>query len=403
MTMKVIICGAGITGLAAAWWLECDGWQVTLVEQAPGPRDEGYMIDFLGPGYDVAERMGLLPRLAEIQTSIDTIHYVRPDGRSEGTLHYNRFLAALDGRGFTFLRGDLERVLRDAVADRVDIRYHTTIEKVAYHDGGPVEVVLDDGRAERTDLLVGADGIHSRVRSLVFGPQAATERYLGYHTASYLLDDKKLRAQVGDRFLVVAVPDRQVGLYPTGDGRLAAWLVHKTSEPALPANPARGIRRAYVGMGELVARTLSHCPQEHGLYYDRVSQIEMTGWTRGSVTLAGDACQAVSLMAGQGASMAVGAAYVLAGELRRTADIPSALFRYERRLRPLIKAKQKAGRGTARWLVPAHQWQLNVRAVAFAAMRLPGAAWLIRPAVKAMRETVVDPSDHPETARPTPG
>jgi 2-polyprenyl-6-methoxyphenol hydroxylase-like FAD-dependent oxidoreductase len=388
----VLICGAGIAGLAAAWWLERGGWQVTLVERAGGPRDEGYMIDFLGPGYDVAERMGLLPRLAEIQTPIRTVQYVQPNGRSLGTLSYGRFLAALGGRAFTFLRGDLERVLRDAVADRVAIRYGNTVGAIT--DGGrrDVEVVLDDGRVEHADLVVGADGIHSHTRATVFAPGSATERYLGYHTASYLIDDKALRASVGERFLVVAVPDRQVGLYPTGDGRLAAWLVHKAPEPTRPNDPAERIEQAYRHMGEFVDRTVSHCPHESGLYYDTVTQIEMSGWSRGRVVLAGDACQAVSLLAGQGASMAVGGAYVLADELSCGDDIPAALGRYEERLSPLARAKQSAGRRTTRWLVPGSRAQLRLRALALAALHLPGAATLLRPALKAMRETVVRPT-----------
>jgi 2-polyprenyl-6-methoxyphenol hydroxylase-like FAD-dependent oxidoreductase len=277
----------------------------------------------------------------------------------------------------------------DAVTGRIDIRYATTIEAV--RDVGPrVVVKLSDGELETGDLLVGADGIHSRTRSLVFGDDAAHVRYLGYHTSSYLLHDPGLAKEVGDRFLMVAAPDRQVGLYPTGDGRIATWLVHRSPTRDLPARPRDTIHDVYgTGMGDLVSRALAHCPDGNGLYYDQVAQIEMSNWSRDSATLVGDACQAVSLMAGQGASLAVAGAYVLADELRRTPAVPAAITAYQKRMQPLAVATQRAGRRTARWLLPSSHWAINIRAAAFAALRLPGVAALLRPAFRTWQRSVI--------------
>ena len=214
-------------------------------------------------------------------------------------------------------------------------------------------------------------------------------RYLGYHTASYVFTDDELRAEIGEQFMLVAVPDRQAGIYPTNDGRLAVWLVHRSPDPAIPADPVAAIKSIYGDLGDLVRRALAHCPSGSGLYYDQVAQIEMEGWTRGHVTLVGDACQAVSLMAGQGASMALGGAYVLAEELRREGSLADAARGYEQRMLPVIRDKQRAGRRTARWLVPDSQWRLRVRGLIFSAARLPGLPKLMRPVVKATGGSVV--------------
>ena len=391
--MRAIICGAGIAGLTLAWWLERDGWEVELVEKAPARRDAGYMIDFAGSGYDVAERMGLLPRLRAIQTSITRVHYLDRRGRGRGWFDYQGFTAALGGRACTVMRGELERVLHDALDGRVSVRYAATIDAITQHAGRPT-VTLSDGSTAPVDLVVGADGIHSRVRALAFGPERLVQRYLGFHTASYLFEDEAMRAQVGDRFLIVAEPDRQVGLYPIDDGRIAAWLTHRTPDPRLPADPRAALQDNYGGLGDLVDRALTHVRGVPDVYYDRVAQIEMDGWARGGVTLAGDSCQAVSLLAGQGASLAMGGAYVLADELRR-GDPERAAARYEQRMRPFVRDKQRSGRATARWLVPDTRWRIAARSLAFGATRMPGGTKVVGIALARAVSSVVPAGTEP--------
>jgi 2-polyprenyl-6-methoxyphenol hydroxylase-like FAD-dependent oxidoreductase len=187
---------------------------------------------------------------------------------------------------------------------------------------------------------------------------------------------------------MVAAPNRQVGLYPTNDGRVAVWLTHRSADRAVPTDTRASLLETYRGMGGLVDTALRHCPPAPDLYYDQVAQIMLDGWSRGRVTLVGDACQAVSLLAGQGASMAMGGAFVLAEELRGRRPAQAAT-RYEQRMRPSVRAKQRAGRRTANWLVPNAQWRITARAAGFAATRLPGGTRLARAALAGVVASVV--------------
>jgi deazaflavin-dependent oxidoreductase (nitroreductase family) len=373
--VNVVICGAGIAGLTLAWWLRRDDHDVLLVERAAGPQDEGYMIDFAGSGVDVAERMGLVPRLRAVQTGNSVLQYVDPSGHRRGRLYYDRLVDAMGGKLYTLMRGDLERLLRTALDDGAPVRYGTTVDAVAERPEG-VEVQLSDGTTVTADLLVGADGVHSRVRELAVPADPAGLRYMGFHTASYVFDDDRLRGQVRRRFLMVAAPGRQVGLYPTHGGRMIAWFVHRIDDPRTPDDQRAALRSAYAGMGALVDRALARCP-ERDFYYDQVTQVVLDGWSRGRVTLVGDACQAVSLLAGQGASLAMAGAYILADELRHGPPTVAA-HRYEERMRPVVRTAQRAGRRTADWLVPPSHRRIGVRGLALAATRLPGGSVLTR-------------------------
>lgn len=387
--MRAVVCGAGIAGLTLGWWLQRDGWDVTLLELADGPRQDGYMMDFFGSGYDVAERMGLLGDLRRAATTVSELVYVDPAGRRTGRASYAGLSQVLHGRVLSLMRGRLESVLRAAFDDPPEVRYGTSVAGVANSADG-VRITLTDGTSERADLLVGADGIHSRVRALVHGPEERFLRRLGFHTASWLLADPPLHETVGDRFLVTSTPGRQAGIYPTGDGRLATSLIAEVSDDALPEHPAAAVRAGYAGMGQLVDRVLDQLPPGPGLYYDEVAQVELDRWGAGRVTVVGDAAQAVSPMAGQGASLAMGGAWVLAAHLRRRPDdVAAALQAYERHMLPYVRRTQRSGRATARWLVPGSRWRLAVRDRLLGAVDLPGGPVLLRPTMRTVAASVV--------------
>jgi 2-polyprenyl-6-methoxyphenol hydroxylase-like FAD-dependent oxidoreductase len=363
--MKILVSGAGIAGLSLSLCLERGGGghELTIIEKSPTLRDEGYMIDFFGSGYDAAEKMGLIPDLEGIHYPIPRLAFVDAQGREKYSIAYSAFRRLLDDRHFNFMRGDLERVLYSKIQERLSIRFGMTVESFR-QDEQHVDVRFSDGTAGRFDLLVGADGVHSQIRALEFGAEERFSRFLGYYTAAFMLGAPPRTLGATDAFYTMTVPGRQVGVYPIRGDRIATFFVHKArrSVPDLSRETAiNELSTEYGGMGWIVPEILERCDVP-SLYFDRVSQIEMPRWSEGRVVLLGDACQCVSLLAGQGASMAMAGAYVLAEALGEYGnDIPGALGRYEAKLKPSIEKKQQAGRRIAKWFVPENAMQLAIR------------------------------------------
>lgn len=369
--MKAAISGAGIAGLALAHRLDTLGWEVVVLEKAPGPRAQGYMIDFFGPGYDAVEAMGVLPRLRELAYEVTEAVYLDETGRRRVGVSYTQFARAVRGRVLSIMRPDLVQGLREQLGDRVDLRFATTLTDIDQHAHG-VHLGLSDGGTLDADLLVGADGVHSAVRGMVFGEEDRYLRYLGFHTAAFAFDAPDLRAEIGDRFCLTDTVEKVLGCYGLRDGRVAVFTVHRTPDPTLPQDARAAVRRVYSSLGWIVPTALDRCPPPEQVYYDQVAQIEIPAWSRGRVTLVGDACQAVSLLAGQGASLGIAGAYVLAEQLARTDSVEDGLARYEQLWRPVVVEKQRVARKGARWFLPESPTQLRVRRAAMKLARVPG-------------------------------
>ncbi|WP_406442403.1 FAD-dependent monooxygenase [Streptomyces sp. NBC_00631] len=370
--MRAVICGAGIAGLALAGRLHNRlGWEVVVLEKAPGPRTEGYMIDFFGPGYDAAEAMGMLPWLEELGYPISEAAFLDDHGECRARLRYDSFARPLGGRLLSIMRPDLELALRERLSFAVGLRFGVGPARIDQNPHG-VRVTLTDGSTLDADLLVGADGIHSTVRALVFGDEQRYVRHLGYHTAAFTFDDPETHAELGDRFCLTDTIDRQMGLYALRDGRVAAFAVHRAPDPGLPDDSRAALRREYGSLGWLVPRALANCPPPAQIYYDQVAQAVLRSWSRGRVVLVGDACQAVSLVAAQGASLAIAGAYVLADQLAGTRRIEDALAGYERLWRPVAARRQRTARRIARWFVPESPRKQRLRRAALHLAGLPG-------------------------------
>ncbi|MCV6965431.1 FAD-dependent monooxygenase [Mycobacterium intermedium] len=357
------ICGAGIAGLAAAERMSALGAEVVLLERSPGPRTQGYLIDFFGAGYDAAEAIGVLPAIEDLAYQVEEASLVDTHGRRRAGIPYGLIAKALEGRLCSIMRPDLEKALRDNLPGDVDLRFGASVADVFHRDEG-VTVTLADGGELDVDLLIGADGIHSTVRTLVFGDESQYLRYLGFHTAAFVVDAPEIREVAGDRVMLTDTLDRQLGFSVLRDGKVAAFAVHRAPDPQRPSDVRVAIQSNYADMGWLVPQALENCPPAEEIYYDQVAQVVMPTWRKNRVVLLGDSCAAVSLLAGQGASLAVAAAYLLAEQFRRTSSVDRALDFYERLWRPTVEDKQKTARDMANRFLPATSGQQRTRRLA---------------------------------------
>lgn len=368
--MHAIVSGAGVAGLALAGRLALDGWTVEVVERAPAPRASGYLIDFFGPGYDAAERLGLLPALRARAEHFDELRSVDAFGRVRARLPIALVERAVAGRYMTILRPRIVEALAEALPDGVRMRWGAQVE-TAHDDGAKVQVLLSDGERIEGDLLVGADGVGSRVRQLVWGTGGGFVRPVGDLLAvAWIGDDAALNADLEGRIAMQLELDRQLVVAPLGEASVTGFAV-------LRGVRAPGARRAIAELGVLGRRAVRGIVEP---YVDAVAQTVVEPWVRGRVVLLGDACAAVSLLAGQGASLAVAGAERLAEELafaRHPSDVTAGLAAYERDWRPVIEREQARGRRAQATFAPHTRFELEAQRAVWKAAALPGVAQLV--------------------------
>jgi 2-polyprenyl-6-methoxyphenol hydroxylase-like FAD-dependent oxidoreductase len=341
--MKIVINGVGIAGPTLAYWLRKAGHEVLLVESAPHLRGGGYVIDFGLTGYDVAEKMGLIPRLRELGYPVKEMRYVDRRGRTRGSVSTDVFRRLLHDRYTTLQRSELAAAIYGALDGGVETVFGDSVARIE-DDGSCVRVGFDHAPPREFDVVIGADGLHSRVRRLAFGPDAGAEVSLGYHVAAFEVEGYRPRDELV--YLGYGVPGRQVYRFSMrGDKTLFLFAFRDEYLP--PGSPTgererkAALAHVFSGVGWECPRILAALAGARDFYFDRVSQIRLDRWTKGRTALVGDAAACVSLLAGEGAGLAMAEAYVLAGELRNCGgDHAAAFARYEQRLMPFLRRKQ---------------------------------------------------------------
>jgi 2-polyprenyl-6-methoxyphenol hydroxylase-like FAD-dependent oxidoreductase len=340
----VLISGAGVAGPALAHWLSGNGYRVVIVELAPGIRPGGQTVDLRGAGRGVVERMGLLDQMVDRSLPQQGIAWVRADGSRRAEMPVEAF----DGNGVVskleILRGDLVDVLYQATKDTVEYRFDSRIDELAQlHDG--VEATLSDGTTVQADLVVGADGPHSAVRRLVFGPEEQFIKPLGGYNAWFTAPDTA--GLDGWYLMYQAAGGLNASMRPSHDPAIAKAGLAFRSEPLtydrrdLDAQRQLLVDR-FAGAGWHSDALLAAALEADDFYFDAFAQVHMDSWSRGRVTLCGDAGYCASPLSGMGTSLALVGTYLLAGELGPAPDalssdhLDGALARYDRLMRPYV-------------------------------------------------------------------
>ena len=355
-----VVSGASIAGLSAAYWLERTGWKVTVVERAPEFRDGGQNVDVRGVARDVLARMGLFDAVRAANTTETGAVIVDADGRVTAELP-----AGPDGATaeLEVLRGDLARILLDALPEETEVVYGDVVEHVDDRADG-LEVVLASGRALTADLLVVAEGVRSSTRDLLLGDLVG-RRPLGI---SMVFGTIPRTAEDDDRWRWHnAGGGRQVHLRPDNHGTTRAMFAWTSDEDlaALDRGDALArVRERYADAGWAAPRILDGFDTSDDVYVDQLTQIRMPTWHRGRVCLVGDAAWCVTPMGGAGASLALTSGYVLAASLSAAASTEDALTASENWMRPLVDEVQQLPRGLIGFAYPQTALGLRLRHLA---------------------------------------
>jgi 2-polyprenyl-6-methoxyphenol hydroxylase-like FAD-dependent oxidoreductase len=370
--VKVAISGAGVAGPAFAYWMRRTGHDVTLIECAPSFRTGGYVIDFWGLGYRIAEKMGIEAAIRAKGYEIESLRAVGADGSTRARLHVGAIRRATEGRYTSIARGDLAATIYHTVENDIETIYSDSIVGIDERDDG-VGLTFASAPPRDFDLLIGADGLHSRVRQLTVGSDSACTRYLGCQVAACVVDGYRPREELV--YATYNLPGRNIGRFALRDDRTLFLFIFHSEDPDSPAGleacKAR-LHTEFADAGWECRQILAALDEVDDLYFDVVSQVRLDRWCTDRVALIGDAAACVSLLAGEGTGLALVEAYVLAGELHRAAgDFGQAFKAYETRLRRFIEEKQNRA-STFVSFFAARTWPgIWLRNVGLRAMNIP--------------------------------
>ncbi|MFI6733342.1 FAD-dependent monooxygenase [Nonomuraea sp. NPDC050451] len=356
--MRVLISGASVAGPALAYWLTRYGFTVTVVERAPALRKTGgHAVDLFRPAMDIVEKMGLLEQVTAKKTGIERLTVHREGESRPIELELRRVMSAVSDRHVEIMRDDLSEIFYDATRHDVDYVFGDSIASIS--DAG--EVAFDSGRTDTFDLVIGADGLHSNVRRLVFGPESDFTTWIGGYLAVVSVPD---HLGLDGRTEVIAGAGRMVGIGSVQRDDARAVFLFRTPRQLdyhhrdVPRQKEL-LREHFEGMGWEVPRLMAELDRTPVFYFDSITQLRMDTWSRGRVTLVGDAGYCPGPAVGGSTSLAVVGAYILAGELATYGgDHTRAFPAYEAEIGDYVRRSRTFAINAAKKIVPGSRFDL---------------------------------------------
>ncbi|MGO4592794.1 FAD-dependent monooxygenase [Leifsonia sp. 2TAF2] len=346
-----MISGAGVAGATLAFWLARDEWEVTLVEKADTDRSSGSPVDVRGPAVEVVRAMGIVGRLRSADTGVDQAAFVNRRGNATAVIRTRSATAATTGRSFEVPRAELASALAEAATAETRVVKGDSITALA-EDRHGVTAEFERAGAERFDLVFGADGLHSAVRRIAFGPEHRYARPFGMFIATMRTP---IDIQDPRRVLLYNEPNRVVAVHPAGGDPGVAFIFRSGADydHRDPEAGRRLVENTYARSGWRTAEFLDTWRSAEDIYFDAVTRIATHSWSRGRIALVGDAASCLSVF-GEGSSNAIIAGKTLADALRsHPGDHGAAFDAYERAHRPRVRRTQRGASAASHFLVPA--------------------------------------------------
>lgn len=361
--LNVLISGASIAGPALAYWLNQYGFKTTIIEKSPTLREGGHAIDIRGMSREVVKRMGIMPQIQQAVTKTRGISFVNKD---------NKILAGMDaelfgGEGpisqFEILRGDLAEILYAITKNTTEYIFDDTISAIQQDTDG-VTVAFQKAAPRKFDLVFGADGLHSNVRALVFGEESKFIQNLGYYLA---ICSAPSPVELNHRELAYNIPGKVAAIYPCKKPGEAKLMFNFTSPPLQYdrhdiTQQKQILANVFSGAGWVVPQMLQEMWKAPDFYFDTMSLVRMDSWSKGRVTLVGDAGYCPSPLTGQGTNLALVGAYILAGELKAAeGDYQTAFAVYEKEMRDYVEQNQKTAERNGKGFMPPSNFKIWLR------------------------------------------